>query len=71
MYQTLRMQRIVQVRTRNVCFTTRLLFLFFERILLGLSALRAAHGGAVDMETPKCILLLDGDHVAESAEGNR
>ena len=41
------MQNMVEIRKKNNCFVTMLLFRLFEKVLLGLSALRAPHGGAI------------------------
>ena len=48
MYVDLRMQNMVQIRKKkNSHFVTNLLFEIFGRLPLGLSALRAPHGGAM------------------------
>ena len=41
------MQNIVEIRKNNTYFVTKLFWGFFEKVLLGLSALRAPHGGAM------------------------
>ena len=45
MYVASRMQDMVQIRARNACFATKLHYLLFATILLGLSVLRAPRWG--------------------------
>ena len=47
MVTTSLMQNMVQIRKKNTYFVTKLLFIFGEKVLLGLSALRAPTVGHV------------------------
>ena len=52
------MQNMVQIREKNTYFVTELFFELFEKVIFGLSALRAPTGGAIRLLVSFCTYAL-------------
>ena len=52
-----RLQNMVEFRKKNTCFVTMLLFRNFEKVLLGLWALRSPTVGPSESQNPRDIIL--------------
>ena len=49
-YRALRMQNMVQIRARNVCFTTLHIFDIFPNFSFGALSLESPHRGAIELK---------------------